>query len=171
MTRCKNIVSSDQLKKDVDSGNLAHYMFYTPDLDNDGHDTSIAYTSRWLRDFIEPLLVHPNMKDTLFLLTYDEDDFITWIPRAKQRTRREKQKGIFNGNKVYTLLLGAGIQPGSRDSSDYNHYSQLATLQKYWGLESLGQKDAYATPFDFERDDSISFDSDDVDEERQELLF
>lgn len=67
--RCANIVNADRLQGDLDAGRIADYTFYTPDLDNDGHDTSIGYTSSWLKSFLEPLLTHPNMKDTLVILS------------------------------------------------------------------------------------------------------
>ena len=127
-------------------------------MDNNGHDTNITYTSAWLQSFLPPLLNHPSMTQTLFLITYDEDDF--WVPFAPEEPRpknpylaprlgpRFRPSIKFpNYNRVYALLLGSGIQPGSVDNTPYNHYSILASLQHYWGLSSLGQHDVGATPF------------------------
>lgn len=64
-SRCENIRPGDELMRDVNAGNLANFMLYTPDLDSDGHDTNVTYTSNWLKGFLEPLVNHPNMNDTL----------------------------------------------------------------------------------------------------------
>lgn len=48
---------------------------------------------------------------------------------------------------VYSLLLGAGVTPGSKDPTPYTHYSQLSTIEQQWGLRSLYTNDVDATPF------------------------
>ena len=44
--RCKNIVSSDQLDLDIASGNLPNLMYYTPNIDNDAHNTGLDYANK-----------------------------------------------------------------------------------------------------------------------------
>ncbi|KAF9998848.1 hypothetical protein BGZ79_007481 [Entomortierella chlamydospora] len=39
-TRCKNVVSATQFTTDVNNGALPNYSFYTPNIKNDGHDTT-----------------------------------------------------------------------------------------------------------------------------------
>ncbi|KAI8903735.1 phosphoesterase family-domain-containing protein [Gorgonomyces haynaldii] len=126
--RCSKIVPATQLQTDISKGSLANYIFYTPDMNNDGHDTSVTYASKWLKDFLEPLLSNSLFNDTLFVVTFDEDAY-------------------GGNNRVLTVLLGAGVQPGTTDATNYNHYSQLATVEKQFGLGNLGQNDATATPF------------------------
>ena len=110
------------------------YYRYTPDLDNDGHDTSIAYMSSAVKKLLEPMLANPYFKDTLFFLTFDEND--GWRDR--------------DNNKIYSLFLGSGVvRGGAVDGKAYNHYSILAFLEKEWGLGSLGLKDKTASAFAF----------------------
>ncbi|KAL2915551.1 hypothetical protein HK105_204953 [Polyrhizophydium stewartii] len=125
--RCAMIKDASQLSADIASESLAQYVFYTPNMDNDGHDTSLSTASNWVEGFIEPLIANPSLQNTLFLLTYDED--------------------VSGSNQVYALLLNGGVTPGSSDSTAYTHYSQLATVEARWGLGNLGAGDASAKAF------------------------
>jgi hypothetical protein len=82
------------------------------------------------------------------MITFDEDDLFTEIWPKKVWKRR--LHWTWPDNHVYTLLLGKGVSPGTTDDTPYNHYSILATLQKEWGLSSLGTNDEKATPFIFD---------------------
>lgn len=84
---CSKVVNADQLHADVEANKLPKYSFYTPDMDNDGHDTGIAFAGRWLNRFLTPLMASENfMNNTLLVITFDE--------------------GIKPDNKIYTLLIG-----------------------------------------------------------------
>ncbi|KAJ3301022.1 hypothetical protein HDV03_001475 [Kappamyces sp. JEL0829] len=132
--RCANIVNADRLAADVAAGQVASFVYYTPDIKNDGHDTDINYSAQWMQPFLDPLLSNPLFANTLFVVTFDESE--TFL-------------GIFDNtqNKIATILLGPGIAAGSTDSTHYDHYSYLATVEKVFGLPSLGQSDASATAF------------------------
>ena len=68
----KNFTSFDT---DLKAQTLPQWSFVTPNMTNDGHDTTIAFTSTWARTFLEPLLKNPYfMNNTLVVLTFDEDD-------------------------------------------------------------------------------------------------
>ncbi|KAJ3415188.1 hypothetical protein HDV05_005468 [Chytridiales sp. JEL 0842] len=126
--RCSKIVNASELDVDARNGNLPNYMFYTPNNDNNSHDTTIAYASRWLKSFLEPKLVEPAYKDTLFVVMYDES--LSDTP-----------------NSIYTVLLGKGILgPNQRNNTKFTHYSYLAMIEKNFGLGNLGRNDAVATP-------------------------
>jgi acid phosphatase len=105
-------------------------MFFTPNMNNDGHDTDIPTSSRWLKAFLEPKLVDPAYKDVLFVVTFDES-----------------KSYLTGGNTIYGLLLGAGIKgKGLVDNKSYDHYSYLSMIEKNFGLGNLGKKDVNATP-------------------------
>ncbi|KAJ3178003.1 hypothetical protein HK101_010162 [Irineochytrium annulatum] len=124
--RCANIVNSAQLDTDAAAGNLPNYMFYTPNLNNDGHDTDIPTASAWLQGFLEPKLADPAYADTLFVITFDESK-------------------TYLGDAIYTVLLGKGITgAGKTDSTKYDHYSILATIEKNFNLGNLGASDKSA---------------------------
>ena len=103
-------------------------MFVTPNMLDDGHDTSIDYAASWLQYWLVPLLKNSNFNDngTLVVLTFDENESYT------------------ENNCVLTLLLGGAIPEsawGTTDSTYYTHYSLLSTVQANWGLQSLGRGD------------------------------
>src|ERR1700693_1534594 len=43
--RCAHVVSASQFMRDARTGKLANYSFYTPNMFNDGHDTSLEFSS------------------------------------------------------------------------------------------------------------------------------
>ncbi|KAG1406549.1 hypothetical protein G6F60_002844 [Rhizopus arrhizus] len=125
-TRLKNIVSSTQFATDIANKNLPNWMFYTPNLDNDGHDTDAKTAGEWLSDFFDNTLNNPYVMDNvLILLTFDET--ATYSIR----------------NKVWSLLMGAVPDDlkGTTDSTFYSHYSILSTVEQNWDLGNLGQQD------------------------------
>ncbi|KUJ23288.1 phosphoesterase-domain-containing protein [Mollisia scopiformis] len=132
-TRLSLIKSFDSFASDLAAKTLPQWSFVTPNMTNDGHDTTIAFTSSWARGFIAPLLNNNYfMNNTLLILTFDEDETYT------------------NHNNMFTILLGGAIPTslhGSTDSTFYNHYSMISTVSQNWGLPSLGRWDCNANVF------------------------
>jgi acid phosphatase len=129
-TRLSLIKNFTSFNSDLAAKTLPQWSFITPNMTNDGHDTSVTVAASWTRSFIEPLLNNTYfMNNTLIVITFDEDETYTV------------------GNKVYTLLLG-GVIPdslkGTTDDTFYNHYSMLSTVEVNWGLPSLGRWDCGA---------------------------
>ncbi|TPX45373.1 hypothetical protein SeMB42_g04034 [Synchytrium endobioticum] len=114
---------------DVMAGPLSQWLFITPNLKNDGHDSDINWINAWLEYWLVPMLNVNNLNDarTLIFLTFDENE----------------SYGVDN-NRVYSLLLG-GVIPasaqGTTDDTFYTHYSILSTIQNNWRLGSLGRGD------------------------------
>ena len=126
--RCAQIVNADALAKDIETGSLADFSLYVPDLKNDGHDTGIEYADRWLSKTFGPILKNSYFtKDMLFVVTFDEGS-------------------LFGGNRVLTLISGNGVSPGTTSNARYNHYSLLRTIEDEFGLGTLKQEDARAVP-------------------------
>jgi hypothetical protein len=126
-TRCAKIVNATQLATDVAANALPNFSFYSPNLQNDGHDTDVTFADNWLSATFSSLLQNPNFtNNTLFVVTFDE--------------------GANNSavNQVYTVLYGDMVQAGVKSSQAVNHYSLLAMVEQYLGLGSLGQNDASA---------------------------
>ena len=117
---------------------------------NDGHDTTISFTGKWARTFLEPLLNNSYfMNNTLVVLTFDEDEsyaeknkmFVSQISSCPGRDRS------LTSISVKTVLLGGAIPTSlhnTTDSTFYNHYSMLSTVELNWGLPSLGRWDCNA---------------------------
>jgi hypothetical protein len=127
--RCnQHIVNADQLAIDVKNGTVPNYSLYIPDLNNDGHDTGAVFADQWLSRVMGPLIKNPDfMKNTLFILTFDESE-------------------SYFGNQIYTAFYGPMVQPGSLNSDPLTHYNVLRTIEDFWQLGDLGQNDALASP-------------------------
>lgn len=133
-TRLAKIQSLDDFQRDVNEDTLPQYAHISPDMNNDGHDTGIAFAANWTLAFLTPLLANKQfMEKTLILLTYDESETYS-IP-----------------NRISSILLGGAVPDelrGTKDDTLYTHYSILSTLENNWELPNLGRYDVGANVFD-----------------------
>ncbi|KAG2345358.1 phosphoesterase-domain-containing protein, partial [Suillus weaverae] len=131
-TRAARIRNFNDFAVDVGNNSLSQWIFVTPNLRNDGHDTNAAYAAAWLNFWLVPLLSDPNFNTakTLIMITFDENETYTI------------------GNNVYGLLLG-GVVPqamkNTTDSTFYTHYSTISTVENNWDLGNLGRQDTNKT--------------------------
>ncbi|QSZ31746.1 hypothetical protein DSL72_001314 [Monilinia vaccinii-corymbosi] len=134
-TRLQNILSLDDFSTTLqrDPSSLPQYAHISPNMLNDGHDTSLSYAANWTRSFLTPLLQNEAfMNNTLILLTYDESETYS------------------KPNRIYSVLLGGAVpadKKGTVDTTVYSHYSILSTLQNNWKLPNLGRYDVGANVF------------------------
>ncbi|KAH7883978.1 phosphoesterase family-domain-containing protein [Phlebopus sp. FC_14] len=131
-TRAARIRNFNDFAYDVGNNTIPQWVFVTPNLRNDGHDTDVAYASQWLSFWLLPLLEDPNFNSarTLILLTFDENETYTV------------------NNQVYSILLGGAIPENLRNTIDdtfYTHYSTLSTVENNWNLGNLGRQDTNKT--------------------------
>ncbi|KAE9380679.1 phosphoesterase-domain-containing protein [Stipitochalara longipes BDJ] len=130
LAKCKNFT---MFYSDLEADTLPQWMFITPNMTNNGHDTSVTVAGAFAKEFLTPLLSNQNfMKNTLIQLTFDESE------------------NYFNDNKVFTVLSGDVIPEtlkGTVNDTAFNHYSILATAEKNWGLANLGEGDVGAAAF------------------------
>ncbi|KAJ6563890.1 phosphoesterase family-domain-containing protein [Mycena capillaripes] len=130
--RAKRIRTFNDFANDVVNGSLPQWIFVTPNMVNDAHDTTIDFAASFLEYWLLPLLTDPrvNGEDTLILLTFDEN-----------HTSTEQ-------NRVFALAMGTAIPlklRGTTDDTLYTHYSGISTVEANWGLKSLGRQDTNAT--------------------------
>jgi hypothetical protein len=125
---CSRLVPAEQLERDVRSGTLPDFAVYVPDLRNDGHDTGIDFAGRWLSKSLLPILRGPLSKDLLLVVTFDESG-----------SSRDE-------NQIFSVLLGAGVRPGARSDTRYDHYSLLRTIEDRFQMGTLGKNDKTAEP-------------------------
>ncbi|KAI8627312.1 acid phosphatase [Xylariaceae sp. FL1651] len=119
--------------EDLKHNKLPQWMFITPNMTSDGHDTTVTVAGTWTRTFLEPLLNDKRfMQNTLVLVTFDENETYTLQ------------------NKVLGILLGDAVPAhlvGTTDSHYYNHYSEISTVSANWDLHTLGRWDVGANVF------------------------
>ncbi|KAI1631572.1 acid phosphatase phoa [Biscogniauxia mediterranea] len=120
-------------QKDLENETLPQWMFITPNMTSDGHDSDITTAGAWTRNFVEPLLNDRRfMQNTLVLITFDENETYTIQNRVL---------GILIGDAVPAHLVG------TTDDNYYTHYSEIATVEANWDLHTLGRFDVGANVF------------------------
>lgn len=125
-TRCANIVNSAQFDIDAKNGNLPNYIFYVPNVKNDGHDTGVAYADQWYQQKFGPYLKNAEfMKSTILISTFDES-------------------GASAKNQIYTTIVGPGVKP-IVVTDTLSQYSLLSMIEDNWNLGNLGKADATAS--------------------------
>jgi hypothetical protein len=131
--RLAKLLSFQEFKQDLAAKTLPQYIQMSPDMNNDGHNTTLSYATKWAHEFLLPLLADGVFAEpTVIQLTYDES------------------ADYGKPNQIVSLLLGNGIpksQEGTKDDTFYTHYSVLATVQNNWGLPNLGRYDVGANVF------------------------
>ncbi|EMD36963.1 hypothetical protein CERSUDRAFT_95231 [Gelatoporia subvermispora B] len=130
--RALRIRNFNDFAVDLNASAMPQWSFITPNLVDDGHDTTIDFIGNWLTFWLMPLLQDDkfNNNRTIILLTFDETETYTI------------------NNQIYTLVLGGGLPKhlvGTTDDTFYTHYSALSTVQANWGLKSLGRGDTNNT--------------------------
>jgi len=130
--RCAKIVKGSELAKDIKSNNLPDFSFYIPNIDDNGHNTSVTYADHWLKTTMVPLLNDPKfMHDMLFIITFDEGDNKHPTPE----------------NKIYTLFYGNMVKKKTINH-EYNFYNMLRTIEDEWKLGTLKQHDITHAPIE-----------------------
>jgi acid phosphatase len=137
LSQIKNLsmidTSRSMFHKDLKADKLPQWMFITPNMTSDGHDTSATVAGAWCRNFLEPLLEDKKfMKNTLVLITWDENETYA---------QRNNILGVLIGDAVPKKLVG------TVDNNFYNHYSEIATVSANWDLPTLGRWDVGANVF------------------------
>ena len=100
---------------------LPTLAFVVPNLCHDMHSCPKAQGDAWLRKHFAPYVAWATRHNSMFILTFDEDN----------KT---------DGNHIATIIAGANVRPG-RYASRVDHYYLLRTLQDMYGLRPTG----YAT--------------------------
>ncbi|KAI1847526.1 hypothetical protein JX265_000776 [Neoarthrinium moseri] len=130
LAKSKNFTMFD---RDLAANTLPQWMFITPNMTNDGHDSSVTVAGKWARNWLTPLLNNKNFNTdrTLIVLTFDECE------------------NYFAANRVFTVLLGGAVagKKGTTNSTKFNHYSLTKTVEDNWNLGNLGENDVGAAAF------------------------
>ena len=157
-----------------DLGSVAttpNFSFITPNLCDDGHDSSCVNTTgagqgggsavgdvdKWLRAWVPIIQASPAYRqDGLIEITFDEAESPkvdataccgeTPGPAADAGGNGGSGPG---GGVVGAVLLSPHITPGTVvTKTSYNHYSSLASIEDLFGLPRLGEAGTVTTTFD-----------------------
>ncbi|MCL4357992.1 alkaline phosphatase family protein [Patescibacteria group bacterium] len=126
--RCdSHVVSYSQLATDLKSAQTTpNFAFITPNLCNDMHDCSTSVGDTWLSANVPIILNSPAFTSSPSLLV------ITW------------DEGNAADNHIATIFAGSAAKSGYQNSTAFNHYSLLHTIEYVWGLKPLTANDQNA---------------------------
>ncbi len=130
----RHIVNFTSFYSGLDAGKLPKFIFITPNLNDDGHDTNIEYADGWLSGFLPKIIDSSLFNSSVIAITFDEGAI--------------DPPGSVGESHIATLLIGPPsiIKPGFKSDVYYNHYSLLATVEDIFHLGTLGRNDVNATP-------------------------
>jgi hypothetical protein len=109
----------------ADFTQLPTISIVVPNQLHDMHDGTVAQGDAWLQSNLDGYIQWAQTHNSLFILTFDEDDFTP-------------------ANQIATILVGPMVKPG-QVGDVINHYTLLRTLEDLYGLEHAGAA-ATATP-------------------------
>ncbi len=97
----------------------ARFTVIIPNLCNDMHDCSTATGDKWLAGEVPQIVDTPQYRSgtTAVFITWDEDDS--------------------GGSLVPTYVVAPSVEPATRSSQSFDHYSLLRTTEEMLGLSPL----------------------------------
>ncbi len=102
----------------TDFSTLPNVSIVVPNLQDDMHDGSVAMGDAWLQNNMDSYITWAKTHNSLFILTFDEDDSA-------------------DGNRIPTIFAGQRVMPGNY-AETINHYSVLRTVEDAYGLSPIG---------------------------------
>jgi phospholipase C len=90
-----------------------------PNENNDMHNGAISAGDTWLQTHLDDYIQWAKTHNSLFILTFDEDDFI-------------------HNNRILTVFCGSMVNKG-KDTTRINHYNILRTIEDMYGLPYAGK--------------------------------
>ena len=116
----------------TDFNQLPKVSFVVPNQDNDMHNgtypTTVTTGDTWVRDHLDAYVQWAKSHNSLFILTFDEDDGSA-------------------GNSILTMFTGHMVQHGTYTNT-ITHYNLLRMLEDMFGLTHAGNA-ATATTIDY----------------------
>jgi hypothetical protein len=148
IARCQNIVNAEEhFAADVAKGKYApQYMFYTPTLANDAHDTNVTYTEKDLKYLMKTMMDNEQfMKNTLILVTFDENGKIFFSFSVLMNVMLILLEDVYSPesygtpNDVYSALISKDVLSctGCVDQQFYNREYSLNSAMHYKPLAWL----------------------------------
>jgi hypothetical protein len=123
--------SDNYFVQDAQKG-LVAYSFYSPNMNHNGHDTTLQVAGAWVKKFLDSTFPEKLRHGTLVIVTFDES-------------------GGNEDNRITTLFLGDMVKAANQQDPAvlgryYTHYSVLRTIEDNFGLDPLTANDRAAAP-------------------------
>jgi hypothetical protein len=146
------VVNLNLLPHDLASAaDTPNYVFITPDLCDDGHDSpcadgqpgGLAQADAFLRQWVPQITSSPafTQQHGLLIITFDEaatSDTSSCCGEIPGPNSPEPGVNGPGGGDIGAVLLSPCIAPGTVSTVPYNHYSMLRSVEDIFGLPHLG---------------------------------
>jgi acid phosphatase len=103
----------------TDYTKLPTVCYVIPGVNNDMHNGSVAAADNWLKTRMGDYITWAKTHNSLFILTFDEDDYK-------------------NGNHIVTIFSGEKVKKGNV-TTKINHFDVLRTVEDMYGLGYAGE--------------------------------
>lgn len=133
-----NSVPYTQLAVDIAEKQTPNYAYITPNLQDDGHDGTLAQADAWLAANVPTLLALPEFQpggDGMLFIVFDEGGL-----GGDNRCSTRISQGC--GGRVATLLIGPQVKPGYQSTTQYMHPNLLNTVCEAMSLQSCPMEGA-----------------------------
>jgi hypothetical protein len=153
----KNVVPLTGFEDDLASVKTTpNYSMITPNLCNDGHDNTcpdgspggLTAANAWLQTWVPKILASPAFKkDGLLVVTFDEAEGTgdtadaTTCCNTPTYPNVESASSVVpgpGGGRIGAVLVSRFIKPGTSNTTPYNHFALLCSLEDLFGLKHLG---------------------------------
>ena len=126
-TNGPNVVPGSEFATDLTEGKLPPFVWYTPNLIDDGEEGTNAQVDSSLKSIIQPLQASAwYAEGGIIIITWDENN------------------GVSESDVIPTVVV-SGEGSGTSFTAKGNHYGTLAAIEDVYGLPLLGNA-AHATP-------------------------
>jgi hypothetical protein len=146
-----NVVDLESLDADLASiETTPNFAFITPNVCHDGHDKPCAdgqpgglvSADQFLSGLVPKILDSPAYQaDGLLVITVDEAQITNTAACCDTPPAPNTEKPGLSGpggGRVGTLLVSPRVRSHTIDSTPYNHYALLCSLEDIFGLKHLG---------------------------------
>eukprot|EP00457_Paulinella_chromatophora_P003879 gb/GEZN01003887.1/.p1 GENE.gb/GEZN01003887.1/~~gb/GEZN01003887.1/.p1 ORF type:complete len:549 (+),score=68.89 gb/GEZN01003887.1/:139-1785(+) len=139
--RCKYLGNETNFFNDVKNNNLPNFGMYTPNLNDDSHDTDLDYSGKFLQGWLDDsFYAYPNSwHNVLLFVTFQADD-------KSEHNHVPAFILTASNHKYFKSAELAGKDDTGVNVIDTNtsHYSMLKLIEDNFGLGTLGQNDVKA---------------------------
>ena len=102
----------------TDYTKLPTVSIVVPNENNDMHDGSVKQGDTWIKNNLDKYVQWAKTHNSLFILTFDEDDYSA-------------------NNRIATIFTGSMVKGGNY-KTNINHYNVLRTIESMYGLSFIG---------------------------------
>jgi hypothetical protein len=117
-----NLVPFTQFAADLNNNQLPDFSFVVPNMNNDGHNGTLAQADGWLKTHIAPLLSNPAFQqDGILIIVFDESS---------------STDTVHGGGHIAAVVVGPGVKKGFKSTTLYQHQNLLRTMLDAVGVRS-----------------------------------